>query len=238
MTTMTEMPETTTSGSRWDDYLDVYAAPRDVFDRRRDAGWGHPFAVLVIASVALYYLLLPMNAAVMEAVMAQQAEGAAQPPANVVNVMKWVGGLFVPFNMAILLVIWAGILWGVARLADIAVTFRQGLVIAVYSAFVMIVQSIVSVGLVLLQKDDLDVPGDLSLGVLRFAGEEVPAVLAALIGRVDLFAIWMAVLWGVGLYVIGRTTKGRAALAAGIAWLLAALPAMLMALLQGAAQQG
>jgi hypothetical protein len=67
----------------------------------------------------------------------------------------------------------------------------------------------------------------ISLG--RFADPTASPVLAALLGRVDLFLIWVTVLLGVGLHVAGKVPKVQAAAAAAIMWLLGTLVAVLPA---------
>jgi hypothetical protein len=59
------------------------------------------------------------------------------------------------------------------------------------------------------------------------------AAVIALASRVDLFTIWATVLLAIGLHVVGRISKQRAAIAAAIVWVLGALPALFGALRGG-----
>jgi ABC-type transport system involved in cytochrome c biogenesis permease component len=54
--------------------------------------------------------------------------------------------------------------------------------------------------------------------------------MIALASRVDLFTIWITVLLAIGLHVVGKIPKQQAGIAAGITWLVGALPAVLGAL--------
>jgi hypothetical protein len=54
-------------------------------------------------------------------------------------------------------------------------------------------------------------------------------MLLALLGRVDVFTIWVTVLLAIGLSVTGRISRSKAAIAAGIVWLVGALPGVLQA---------
>jgi len=69
-----------------------------------------------------------------------------------------------------------------------------------------------------------------SLGIGRFLDPDAtsPALLA-LVGRLDVFTIWVTVLLAIGLAVTGRISRGRAAIAAAIVWLLGAAPLLLQA---------
>jgi ABC-type transport system involved in cytochrome c biogenesis permease component len=55
-------------------------------------------------------------------------------------------------------------------------------------------------------------------------------VLVVLLGRVDVFTIWVTVLLAIGLSVTGRIPRSRAAIAAVIVWICGALPQLLGAM--------
>jgi VanZ family protein len=52
----------------------------------------------------------------------------------------------------------------------------------------------------------------------------------ALLGRIDLFTIWVTVLLAIGLAVVARIPRSRAAIAAVVVWVIGTLPALLGAL--------
>jgi hypothetical protein len=73
-----------------------------------------------------------------------------------------------------------------------------------------------------------------SFSLARFMNPDTSsAVAVALASRVDLFTIWITVLLAIGLYVVGKIPKQQAYIAAGIVWLLGAVPAILGALRSG-----
>jgi len=47
-----------------------------------------------------------------------------------------------------------------------------------------------------------------------------------LLGRMDVFTIWVTVLIAIGLAVTGRIPRGRAVMAAVVIWLIGALPGL------------
>ena len=74
----------------------------------------------------------------------------------------------------------------------------------------------------------------LTLGIGRFLDPDTTSpLLLAVVGRVDLFTIWITVLIAIGLCVTGRIPRGKAAIAAAIVWLIGGLPLILPALRQG-----
>jgi len=50
------------------------------------------------------------------------------------------------------------------------------------------------------------------------------------VGRIDVFTIWVTVLVAIGLAVTGKISRGKAAIAAAIVWLVGALPTLASAL--------
>jgi len=63
--------------------------------------------------------------------------------------------------------------------------------------------------------------------------DSASAVSIALASRFDLFTIWITVLLGIGIYVVGKVTKQQAAIIAVIVWVVGALPAVFGALRNG-----
>jgi hypothetical protein len=55
----------------------------------------------------------------------------------------------------------------------------------------------------------------------------------ALLGRLDVFTIWVTILLAIGLSVTGKISRNKAAIAGVVVWLLGALPQIA----QGLAQQ-
>jgi hypothetical protein len=56
------------------------------------------------------------------------------------------------------------------------------------------------------------------------------ALLIAVVGRLDVFTLWITVLVAIGLSVTGRIPMSRAALVAAIVWLVGGLPTILQAI--------
>jgi hypothetical protein len=52
------------------------------------------------------------------------------------------------------------------------------------------------------------------------------------VGRLDVFTLWVTVLIAIGLAVTGKISRGKAAVAAAIVWVIGALPTIAAALRQ------
>ena len=106
---------------------------------------------------------------------------------------------------------------------------------ATYSEVPRIVQILVNAAQALVMSPEkLNAINSVGLNLARFMDPDraSPAAIA-LASRVDLFTIWVTVLLGIGIYVVGKLTKQQAAIIAVIVWIIGALPAVFGALRSG-----
>jgi hypothetical protein len=214
--------------ARWEDYVDVFISPAALFRRRADDRATHPVLTLIGASVALYIVMLPANRRLL-------AQGASNPQAAAFleqwgGLFQVLGGLLVPVNVLLTVGFAAILLRGAAGMFDIPANLRQTFLIATYAGFIVLLSQISSGVLALLRGGSIDPVRDLSFGVLRFLGDAAPADARAWLGRLDLFAIWQAAVWAIGMHVVAGATRGRALASAAAAWLLFAVPGWLIGL--------
>jgi hypothetical protein len=212
--------------SRFEDILDVFFAPTELFERRRNDSFWPPLFILILLSTAFYYILLPAQGMILRSALKPEQLAKAAP------MMKWVAvgaGVAVPFAIAISVAITAGVLWLIARLVDAKPDFQQMMIVATYAAYVTVLAQIgKGVAAMIHGEEGLQVMKHLSFGVLRFVDvNSVPKVLAALLIRVDIFTIWQAVLWAIGFRIATGVSKQKAALVAGATWFLFAVPGMI-----------
>ena len=224
--------------SLWEDFVDVFFSPSELFARRRDAQWWLPLIVLLAFSLLIFILLLNANERMMMASIEQSNPEALAEMGENARTFMLVFGAVGMFIMLPLMAFWtAFLLWGVGKLFDARPTFRQAMVISVYASFVFLVAQLAMGLLVTLQgTGSLDPVSDLSFGVLRFMSEpgEMSGAIVALLQRVDLFAVWQAVLWGIGLRAMLGASRGQAFGVAGVVWVLFALPQVVLGAIGGA----
>jgi hypothetical protein len=225
--------------ARWEDYVDVFFSPAELFHRRARDSVLPPLLTLLALAVAFYLLLLPANAMITRAAMASNRNAGEISP-NAMRLLQVAGAVIVPISYALFIAFTAALLWLVGRFAEIRTDFSRTMLIATYGGFILLLSQLVSGALVLLHGEaGLDPIRHLSLGVLRFTGDDgIARALVPLLRRLDLFAVWQALLWAVGLRVIYRTTAFQAAVTAAITWLLFAVPGLIMAALGIGPQQG
>jgi hypothetical protein len=218
--------------SRWEDYVDVFFSPIELFRRRAHDSVTTPLLTLITLALLFYLILLPANAMITRTAMANNPRGVTLSDSTMI-VVQLIGAVAVPITYVVFTAFAAALLWLAGRIAEIRTAFSRTMLIATYGGFILLLSQLVSGVLVLLHGETgLDPIRHLSVGVLRFTGDEgVARALVPLLRRLDVFAIWQAVLWAIGLRVIYRTTHVQAGVTAAISWLLFAVPGLIMAAL-------
>ncbi len=226
----------------WEDYIDIFYAPSEVFARRAESGFFVPMLVvtLLIGVIAL------ANSGVMQpildaeftrstaAVMKKNPQVTADQMAfgrKIGETMAKIGGfIFVPIGIFL-----TGLfLWIVGKFVDAKQTLGAAIMVTAYSYTIRVVEAIVN-GAQGLLMDPASLNGrlKLSLGVGRFLDPDGSMMMLALLGRIDVFTIWVTILLGIGLSVTGKIPRSRAFVAAAIVWLVGAIPGVLGALRNG-----
>jgi hypothetical protein len=220
----------------WEDFIDIFYAPSAVFARRINSGFFIPMIVVTLAAGVLYLLNSTVWSQVMDAEMGRALAKRAQnlTPEQMESARK-IGltfgkiGVFVFTPVGIFLTGLA--LWVVGKFFEAKQTLGQAVMVASYAFIPRIVEGVVtSVQGLLLDPSTFTGRWRVSIGVGRFLDPDTtsPALLA-LLGRVDLFTIWVTVLLVIGLSVTGKIPRARAAIAGAIVWFLGAVPLLLQA---------
>jgi len=236
-------PAAPSDAAWWEDYLDIFYAPSEVFARRRDSGFLVPLLVLATLTTILLVigkpLLQPMFDAELTRNMMVQARNnpritpaAIETARHIQDKFVVVGAAFFAFVIPMVLGV---VLWLAARVVDAKVSITAACMIAAYSYFPRIIEALLNIGQAyLLDPASLDSHFRLTLSLARFFPVATTSpVTMALLGRVDLIVLWITALLAIGLSVVARIPRSRAAIAAGIVFLVGALPPLLQALRAG-----
>jgi hypothetical protein len=226
--------------SRWEDFIDIFYAPAQVFARRATSGFGIPMLVVTV----LIALIAIANSGVMQPIMdAEFARTTAatmrknpQITAEMMQKGRAIGesiakyGAFIFIPVGIFLTALA--LWICGKFVDAKESLSAAMMVVSYAFMPRVLESVLNgVQGLLLDPATLNGRFKLSLGLGRFLDPDTASpVLLALLGRVDVFTIWVTVLLVIGLSVTGRIPRSRAAVAGVLVWVLGALPALLGAL--------
>ena len=226
--------------SWWEDFIDIFYAPAQVFARRESSGFGIPMLVvtlmLALIAIANSGAMQPImdaeftraTAAAMKKNPQVTAEMMAKGRAFGEAISKYGAFVFVPVGIFLT----GLVLWIVGKFFDARQTLGAAIMVASYAFVPRIVEGVLNgVQLLLLDPATLNGRFRLSLGLGRFLDPDTASpVLVALLGRIDVFTIWITVLLAIGLAVTGKIPRSRAAIAGVLVWVIGALPSLLGAL--------
>lgn len=237
MTTATTPAPAEANASIWEDFLDIFYAPAQVFARRLDGKFGLALLMLVILTAVLTYAsmqsLEPVYSAEMRYNIAQNPdvtpEQAAAMSGGRLGSIMFMASIVIGFPIMVMLT--GIVLWLVGKLFDSTQTLGQGLMVATYANFPRLLGTLLmTVQGFLMDLSSADRIYDVSFSLARFAPEGSSELTLAMLSRVEVFTIWATILLGIGLHVTGKVPKGKAMIAAFIVWVLGALPLVMRAM--------
>ncbi len=224
----------------WEDFVDIFYAPSAVFARRADGKFGLALLLLVVVGTVLVFVTKNATQPLMDAEFARQSATMLRKNPNMTAEQLSAGRgffeTFAPIFFAIgltLSVLGTGVvLWLVGKLFDAKESVTAAIMIATYSEVPRLVQILTNAAQALVMSPEkLNSMNSVAFNLARFMNpDSASPVMIALASRVDLFIIWVTVLLAIGLHVVGKIPKQQAAIAAGITWLVGALPVLFGAL--------
>jgi hypothetical protein len=229
-------PTPPTPASRWEDFIDIFYAPSTVFARRAESGFGIPMLVVTLALGILFLV----NAGVLQPLMdAEMARSMAKNPNMTPEMMekgRAIGmtiGKVAAFVFTPVMIFCVGLaLWLCGKMVDAKESLAAALMVTAYAYVPKILEAVLG-GVQGLLMDPASLNGRyrITLGVGRFFDPETTSpLLLAVVGRIDLFTIWVTVLLAIGLAVVGKIPRSRAAIAAVLVWVIGMLPGLLQGL--------
>ncbi|MDO8501833.1 MAG: YIP1 family protein [Gemmatimonadaceae bacterium] len=242
MTDATSSPVPAKAGL-WEDFIDIFYQPSQVFERRREGKFGAALVVLMVISGILFFALYNGLAPIMDAEMAKQAAAMAAKNSSLTpdqisglqNSMEKFAVIGYMIAIPVGVAVTAAVLWLAGKLVNAKVAFVAALMIATYSQVPRLAEMVLNAiqGLAL-APESINSRYSVSLGIARFldVSSTNPFVLTILDG-LDVFTIWTTALLAIGLAVVARIPVARAAFAAAAVWVVVLLPALYAALSQG-----
>jgi hypothetical protein len=237
----TTSPEPTASW--WEDYLEIFFAPSQVFARREKSGFLLPLVILTVLSGVLIVGLKGSFAPAFEADITRQMELVQQNNPQITAeqleqgraMQGTLGTIMFVAMMPILALIIGFTLWLFGKFVGATETLSQAMLIAAFASFPRIVYLLAGgiQGLVM-PEESLNGMSRLSLGPARFLDPDSASALSVVLAsRFDLTLIWITILLAIGLKVISKIPMSKAMVAAGLVWLVGALPGLLGAMRAG-----
>lgn len=225
--------------SVWEDFLDIFYAPSQVFARRENGSFGLQLVVVTIATVALYLATRGVMSPIYDAMAAKQMEEVMRQNPQLTQeqleqgrgMANIFGIIAVAIGTPIAMLVLGVVVWLVGKLFDSQATLRSAFIIAVMAYVPRLLEWVLNaVQAALMDPSSLTSLATISLGPARFLDPaETPALVMTLALRLGLFILWSTVLIAIGLKVMGKIPIAKAAAAAFIVWLLGAVPAYFQA---------
>jgi hypothetical protein len=225
--------------SYWEDFIDIFYAPSEVFKRRENSGFGVP---MLVVTVLIGVLTIAMSGAfqpIMDAEFSRSMAAAMRKNPNLTQDMvekgRAIGEVFTKIGAFIFVPVglfFVGLfLWLCGKLVDARQSLAAAIMVAAYSFTPRVVETLVkAVQALFMDPASLNGQFRVSLSPARFLDPDTASpMMIALLSRLDVFTIWVTVLLAIGLSVTGKIPRSRAAIAAGLVWLLGALPVVLAA---------
>lgn len=236
---MTTAAAPTKSSSLFEDIVEVFVSPSQVFARRKGRSFWLALLVYTVIVAVLVVGTLSLMQPVFDALWPQtqaqmQAKNAQLTPEQVEGFRRmmpiyFAGSIIIITPIAVLLV--GFLLWIVGKLFDAEQRLGDAMMVATFASFPRILTSVVA-AIIVLVRDPSTITSQWSVtaSLAQFVNGMQQPVLAVLLGRVDVFVIWTTVLLAIGLSVTGNISRQKAAIAAVIVWIVGAVPALYQAL--------
>jgi hypothetical protein len=238
---ITAAPQKPEKTSLLDDFMDIFYSPAAVFARRANSGFWIPMLIVAVLAGAIFManrdLIDPIMEAEFARTMAKSAQTQNLTAEQLAAGRKIAGtfatvGAFVGTPIAIFLI--GLLIWLVGKFVDAKESLNAAIVVATFSYVPRVVEGIVNrIQGLFIDPSTLNSRYSLTLGLGRFLDPDTASpILLALVGRIDVFTIWVTVLIAIGIAVTGKVSRSRASIAAAAVWLLGALPSLAGALRQ------
>jgi hypothetical protein len=216
-----------------EDMFEIFYAPRAVFERRRGGEYGLPLIALAVTALILVVatkgLLQPLVDAETAAGLAKSAAKMTPEQVDAARSMaqKYSGiGMLVgvPITYLVTPFILGCIAWLTAMAVGVKQRYGVAVMIATFAWYPRLVEWVATaVQLALLPNLQVTSRLSVSLGVGRFLDGSHPNLATALLGRVDLFTLWVTFLIGLGFMVTAKATRAQAIMIGATVWVVGAL---------------
>ena len=207
----------------WEDVLDIFYAPRQVFERRRDGKYLIPLLLLAAVTVATFFLSAQVNEALadVEFKRAMAAQTTKLTPEQMASAkafaekIKAVGVYFIPVFVVVGAWIGGVIILLLSSMMGGKLNFAQATVIGILSSMPELLSK-VAIGAQGLFLDTATIVHkySFSINAARFLPGTASSWMLKLGAIADPFVLWGTFLVGMGAWIIGRMEKEKAAVLA------------------------
>ena len=223
------------TSSLFEDIVEIFVSPAQVFARRKGRGFWLALLIYTVIVAALAIGTRPLMQPVYDAIWQQSsAQITKQNPQITAEQLQTARGFQDKFAVVgvviftpIMVLLTGLILWIVGKLFDADEPLGDAMMVSTFSFFPKIL-AVVAGALIAMFADPSAITSQFSVtvGPGYFIDSTAQPILAAIVGRLDLFTIWVTALLAIGLHVVGKIPLSKAAIAVIIVWILGALPGL------------
>ena len=213
--------------SLFEDFIDVFYAPSNVYARRQSSSFWPYFWIVSIVSALFTFASRSVMSAIFDAEfsrnMAKAMETNPQLTQDMVNqqrgMMEGIATFGSFLGMPLVILFTAILVLIAAKLVKAQVNWGTALLIAAIAQIPRLLGGLLTTvqGLLI---DTTTIQNMHSVGYspARFMAPDTQPQILGLLGRFDLFTLWVTFLIGIGVAVVGRVPRSKGFVAAGIAW--------------------
>ncbi len=222
--------------SVWEDFLDIFYAPAQVFRRRENGNLWIPLLVVTVLMAVLAYanrnIMEPIFSTEFARNVPQMMKANPQLTPEIIERTKRIGFLVALYGSVVYVPILALLLgfvtWLLAKAFGTKVSWNAAMIVASFGLIPRVVQQVaLSVQGLLIDPANLTSRFSIEFGPARFMDPAtIQPLMGALLDHVELFALWSVVLITIGVTVIGKLPRAKA-WAFGLSfWIVTMLPAL------------
>lgn len=223
--------------SVFEDFIDIFHAPASVFARREKSGFGMQLLIVTVLCALFVFANRGLMSQIFDAefqrgaakAMAANPQVTADQMNSMRGIQEKVFGIVQYVTPPLIVFFTAFFVWLAGLVLKTKVTFGQAALI-VTLAFIPRLLSFLATTLQVLLMDTSRItsPGAISLSPARFMDPDTSnAKLYAFLGNFDIFAIWYAVVIGIGIAVIAKVPRSKGYVTSAVVFILLSLPALM-----------
>jgi hypothetical protein len=225
----------------WEDVIDIFYQPAEVFRRRQNKSVWPPMLFVAISIAVIFFATFNTLEPMFDAEFTRNSVKAMaknpQITAEMMDKSHAIATASTKYGIGVVTLVTIFLLgsvaWLVGKLFGSKQAYQAALVVAAWSSVPRVLGVLINgVQGLLMDPAKITSPLSISLSPARFMDPDGSSpLLYQLVGRFDLITIWVTVLLAIGLYVTGKVSKGKA-VGFGIAiFIVGALPALRAAFL-------
>jgi Yip1-like protein len=217
-----------------EDFIDIFYAPSTVFARREKSGFGLQLLIITALTALFVFASRGVFSQIFDAEFARGAAKAMEKNPRLTQEMmdsarpmqEKIASFFLYVMTPILIFGTAFIVWLTGKVLSIKLTYAQAALITTLAWIPRLVGGLLgAVQVLLMDTTNVTSPYALGFSPARLMDPDATnGKLLGLLSSFDLFALWYAVLMGIGIAVIAKVPRSRGYAAAAIVFVVTTIP--------------